>query len=63
LGGAGDDAIFGNLDDDVIWGGPGNDRINVIRGGNDVVRCGPGEDTVLADPTDHVAGDCEHVHR
>jgi Ca2+-binding RTX toxin-like protein len=62
-GGSGDDEIFGNLDPDTISGGPGNDRINVVRGDRDTVRCGAGEDTVFADVTDRVAGDCEHVRR
>ena len=41
--------IFGNLGDDSIAGGAGNDRINVVGGGSDVVRCGPGDDRVFAD--------------
>ena len=55
-GGSGDDEIFGNLDPDTISGGPGNDRINVVRGDIDSVRCGPGHDVVFADPGDKVAG-------
>jgi Ca2+-binding RTX toxin-like protein len=62
-GGSGDDEIFGNLDPDTISGGPGNDRINVVRGDLDTVRCGPGHDVVFADPGDKVAGDCEDVRR
>jgi Ca2+-binding RTX toxin-like protein len=62
-GGSGDDEIFGNLDPDTTSGGPGNDRINVVRGDIDSVRCGPGHDVVFADPGDRVAGDCEDVRR
>lgn len=29
----------------------------------DVLRCGPGEDAVVADPQDDVGGDCEGVRR
>lgn len=62
-GGAGNDTIFGNLAPDVISGGSGDDRINVVRGELDTVRCGSGHDTVLADPGDTVARDCEDVRR
>jgi hypothetical protein len=48
---------------DVISGGPGDDRINVVRGDHDTVRCGPGRDVVFADPADEVAADCEDVRR
>ena len=51
------------LDPDTISGGPGNDRINVVRGDIDSVRCGAGRDVVFADPGDRVAGDCEDVRR
>jgi Ca2+-binding RTX toxin-like protein len=62
-GGAGNDRIYGNLGDDSISGGPGNDRINVVGGGRDTVRCGPGDDQVFADAHDIVAPDCEHISR
>jgi hypothetical protein len=47
----------------VISGGPGDDRINVVRGDHDTVRRGPGRDVVFADPADEVAADCEDVRR
>ena len=50
----------------IVWlvaGGSGDDRINVVRGDHDTVRCGAGRDVVLADPADRVAGDCEDVRR
>ena len=62
-GGSGNDRLFGNLDPDVVSGGPGDDRINVVRGDVDEVRCGPGRDVVYADAADHLDGDCEVVHR
>ncbi|HWC28079.1 MAG TPA: calcium-binding protein [Solirubrobacteraceae bacterium] len=62
-GGPGADRIFGNLDDDAIAGGAGDDRINVVGGGRDVVRCGPGSDSVFADARDRVTADCERISR
>ena len=59
----GNDTIFGNLGDDQIQGGTGNDRINIIGGGRDTVRCGPGTDRVLADAHDRVTPDCERISR
>jgi hypothetical protein len=47
----------------VIQGGSGNDRINVVKGGNDIVRCGRGRDVVFADPEDRIAKDCESIRR
>ena len=55
--------IFGNLGNDTIPGGAGNDRINIVGGGRDVVRCGPGDDRALADGHDRVAADCERISR
>ena len=55
--------IDGNLDDDTIEGGPGNDRINAIGGGFDRVSCGDGQDVVFADVTDEVNANCEDVRR
>ena len=47
----------------MIAGGSGDDRINVVRGEIDTVRCGSGHDVVLADGHDRVAADCEDVRR
>jgi hypothetical protein len=57
------DLIFGNFDVDRIDGGPGDDRINVVQGGHDVVICGPGSGGVFVDSGDAVARDCESVRR
>ena len=59
----GADRIRGTRHPDVICGFGGNDRIDVRGGGEDTVFCGPGRDTVLADATDRIAPDCEHVRR
>jgi Ca2+-binding RTX toxin-like protein len=55
--------IYGGDGIDTLTGGSGNDRI-VTRGMfTDRVTCGGGDDTVLADPADLIASDCEHVDR
>ena len=71
-GAGGDDVLDGNGDDDKLTGGSGDDT---LRGGagndtfaardlsKDRVECGPGADTVVADPFDSVAADCESVAR
>jgi Ca2+-binding RTX toxin-like protein len=59
-GGGGNDQISDNVlvsDVDTIFGGKGNDIIDVREGAAggdnpDFVDCGPGTDTVFADPTD-----------
>jgi Ca2+-binding RTX toxin-like protein len=48
-GGAGRDVLRGGAGDDFISGGPGRDQIS----------CGPGNDTVVPDPLDTFAADCE----
>ncbi len=71
IGGSGPDLLRGDNGGDFLNGGPGADRF--FGGyGNDVidsrdglrehVYCGPGTDTVKADPRD-VVTDCEHVTR
>ena len=57
------DRLHGTPRPDVVCGLAGNDRIDVRSGGTDTVFCGPGRDTVLADPTDRIAPDCEVVRR
>jgi hypothetical protein len=46
-----------------VAAGSGNHTINVRDGARDTVSCGPGPDTVTADPKDNVATDCERVRR
>ena len=41
----------------------GDDTIDARDGEVDHITCGPGVDTVLADPQDVIDGDCEHVTR
>lgn len=68
-GGAGADTIVGGPATDTIDGGLGADTIDVAGDPSgdpefpsaDTVTCGPGNDTVYADPEDSVAADCEHV--
>jgi Ca2+-binding RTX toxin-like protein len=77
-GGAGYDTLGGGPGRDQIAGdrqarcnelhcdfmdGFGNDTIDARDGEPDSVQCGPGTDTVHADPQDLVADDCEHVDR
>jgi Ca2+-binding RTX toxin-like protein len=59
LGGAGNDFLNGGAGPDVLNGGPGDDTIFAKDGERDVISCGPGLDTYVADPTDVVAADCE----
>ena len=56
---------------DTLTGGNGNDRFHVRDGEADVVTCGAGNDTVLADTVDvisdatpeNINGSCERVVR
>ena len=64
-GGPGRDRIIDRRGNDRFSGGSGNDRIDARdstlsgRRGIDRIRCGAGIDTVLADPSDQIARDCE----
>jgi Ca2+-binding RTX toxin-like protein len=60
-GGAGADRITGGTGDDAISGGGGNDTILARDSSPDTIKCGSGVDTVIADPADSVAADCEHA--
>ena len=62
LGLAGADAIDGGPGRDHVDAGPGNDRIQARDGAVDVIACGSGDDTVIADRDDRVSR-CEHVRR
>lgn len=71
-GGAGADTILGRSGDDIILGGSGvdriegddgNDQIAIRDGVRDVVSCGRGRDSVVADRGDRVGRDCERVVR
>lgn len=59
LGEGGDDRIEGGPGADLLDGGAGNDTILARDGVADTVTCGPGVDTVDADPVDVLAADCE----
>lgn len=71
-GGKGNDRLYGLGGNDVLVGGPGrdqldggagNDRLIVRDTDRDVVRCGPGRDTVIGDQRDVASTDCEVVLR
>ncbi len=61
VGGDGNDTLLGALGSDIMVGGDGNDVIDVLGAGKDVVTCGGGFDRVLADRADLVAPNCERV--
>ena len=58
LGGGGNDSIAGGPAEDRIEGGEGDDTIDSRDGRYDSIDCGPGTDTLLADPVDG-ATNCE----
>lgn len=53
-------AVAGGLD---VFAGDGDDVLNVAGGAREFVHCGPGFDTVRADPGDVVDATCERVTR
>lgn len=59
----GDDLVVGGLGSDRLFGETGNDRFISRDGVFDIVGCGAGRDTVLADRRDRVGRDCERVTR
>ncbi|HKH09918.1 MAG TPA: hypothetical protein VKA73_02120 [Rubrobacter sp.] len=61
-GGGGDDELYGGAGHDVLLGGAGDDFIEARDGERDYVWCGPGDDTVSADPVDRVSGNCETLY-
>ncbi len=70
IGGPGNDIVIGGDGHDRVLAERGHDRISTGRGDDivraedrqrDVISCGPGRDTVLADTIDRVTGDCERV--
>jgi arylsulfatase A-like enzyme len=61
-GTGGDDRIYGGLGLDRMYGGIGRDVIYARDGRRDVIGCGTGDDTVLADRVDVVSA-CETVRR
>jgi hypothetical protein len=64
-GGPGNDELRGADGVDILTGGADDDRL-YDRDGNatdrDKFNCGPGNDTVRADPTDRVTASCENVN-
>ena len=62
-GGGGNDRISAGGGTNRLSGGPGNDRLSARNGKVDKIRCGGGQDRVVADSDDNVAGNCEIVRR
>jgi len=62
-GGAGNDVLDGGLGRDRLEGDAGNDTIRARDGQRDVIDCGSGRDTVVADRIDVVSRNCERVRR
>jgi hypothetical protein len=63
FGGLGNDRLVGGPGADTLEGGPGRDVLETRDGTRDIVRCGPGRDTAIADRSDWVGQDCELVRR
>jgi hypothetical protein len=61
FGGRGADVLTGGEGEDRLVGSFGDDRFRARDGWVDTIVCGGGLDTVVADPVDHVAADCERV--
>jgi Tol biopolymer transport system component len=59
----GNDRIIGGRGRDHLLGGAGNDTIVAADHTADVIGCGRGRDTVIADRQDVVGVDCERVRR
>jgi Ca2+-binding RTX toxin-like protein len=57
----GDDTIAGLGGEDWVWGNNGDDTIDARDGERDLIGCGVGNDTVLADAVDQVSNDCENL--
>jgi Ca2+-binding RTX toxin-like protein len=62
-GGSGNDILRGLKGVDTHAGGGGDDYIDARGDRGDLVNCGDGTDTVLADVADSIAADCEVVDR
>jgi hypothetical protein len=61
VAGSGNTTMTGGSHTDSFQGGSGDDSINSRDGIAEQVSCGGGTDTVVADPSDTVAADCESV--
>ena len=55
----GDDCLNGGKGKDRLIAGPGDDKVSARDGRRDVIRCGSGRDSVMADKRDRIAKDCE----
>jgi hypothetical protein len=55
----GDDALVGGSGRDTLSGEAGADSLHTLDGAVDSSSCGSGRDSVIADPADSLAADCE----
>jgi Ca2+-binding RTX toxin-like protein len=62
VGDAGDDSLDGNADEDLYLGEDGNDSLQTRDGTGELVLCGAGADSVVADGPDETI-DCETVSK
>ena len=62
-GGSGRDRLSAGGSRNELYGGGGNDRLLARNDRIDLIRCGSGNDRVVADRNDRVARDCERVRR
>ena len=60
-GGGGDDTLDGGTASDQLEGAAGADSMRARDGARDTVACGSESDSVVADPDDAAAADCESV--
>lgn len=60
-GGDGSDRLDSGGGYGVLDGGSGDDTVLAGGGVHQFITCGPGSDSVVADPTDTVSADCEDV--
>jgi RTX calcium-binding nonapeptide repeat (4 copies) len=60
-GGEGADALTGGAGRDTLRGESGDDSLDSLDGLAESPSCGDGADSLLADPSDELIGDCETV--
>lgn len=60
-GAEGGDALQGGAGRDSLRGESGDDSLDSLDGAADSSHCGEGNDSLLADPADELAGDCEAI--
>lgn len=61
--GNGNDLVYAGRGKDVVVAGKGRDKVWARDKARDVINCGPGFDTVIADKIDKIHRSCEDVRR